>query len=188
MRMVLGSGGCHYLTRVGLLLLTVVLILGMAGCEQSVPAPSYRLNIASSPGGLVTTPGEGNFTYEEGTVIDLVAEADEGYGFVNWTGKVDTIDNVDAAITTITMPPKDFSIKANFWWSNITQVDAGSWHTVELKSDGTVLAMGLDDYGQCNVNGWSNVTLVATGYAHTVGLKSDGTVVATGFNSHGSVA
>ena len=40
-------------------------------------------------------------------------EADEGYRFVNWTGDVGTIANVNAASTTITMNG-DYSITANF--------------------------------------------------------------------------
>ena len=59
------------------------------------------------------TPGEGAFAYEEGTVVNLVAEPDEGYHFVNWSGDVDTIGNINAASTTITMND-GYSIRANF--------------------------------------------------------------------------
>jgi alpha-tubulin suppressor-like RCC1 family protein len=69
---------------------------------------------------------------------------------------------------------------------NITpMVAAGYYHTVGLKSDGTVVAVGNNEYGQCNVGGWANITQVAAGHYHTVGLKSDGTVVAAGDNSYG---
>ena len=49
-----------------------------------------------------------------------------------------------------------------------------------LKSDGTVVAVGDNGYGQLNVGSWSNIVQVAAGDYHTVGLKSDGTVVAVG--------
>jgi len=62
---------------------------------------------------------------------------------------------------------------------------AGGWHTVGIEDDGTVVAVGNNDYGQCNVAGWTNITQVAAGYYHTVGLKDDGTVVAVGNNAHG---
>jgi len=65
-------------------------------------------------------------------------------------------------------------------WSNITHVAVSDSHTVGLKSDGTMVAVGLNDGGQCNVGGWTNITQVAAGWIHTVGLKSDGTVVAAG--------
>ena len=53
------------------------------------------------------------FSYDEGTVVDLVAEAEEEYRFVEWTGDVGTIADVYAAETTITMNG-DYSISANF--------------------------------------------------------------------------
>jgi len=74
---------------------------------------SHNLTISSTEGGSVTTPGEGMFTYDEGTVIDLVAEADEGYRFVEWTGDVGTIADVHAAATSITING-DYSITVNF--------------------------------------------------------------------------
>jgi len=77
------------------------------------PIPEYNLTISSTAGGSVTTPGEGDFTYEEGTVVDLEAEPDEVHGFVYWTGDVNTISDVNAASTTITMND-DYSIMANF--------------------------------------------------------------------------
>jgi uncharacterized repeat protein (TIGR02543 family) len=73
----------------------------------------YDLTIASTAGGNVTVPGEGTFTYDEGTMVDLTAEAEEGYQFVNWTGDVGTIAAVNNATTTITMSG-DYSITANF--------------------------------------------------------------------------
>lgn len=61
-------------------------------------------------------------------------------------------------------------------------ISAGAEHTVGLKSGGTVVVVGKNDYGQCNVDGWSDIVAVSAGYYHTVGLKSDGTVVAVGNN------
>ena len=66
--------------------------------------PALRdLTISSTEGGSVTTPGEGIFTYEEETVVDLVATPDEGYRFDEWTGNVSTIADIYAATTNITM-------------------------------------------------------------------------------------
>ena len=57
-------------------------------------------------------------------------------------------------------------------------------HTVGLKSDGTVVATGWNEEGQCDVSGWRDIIAVSADN-HTVGLKSDGTVVATGKNKFG---
>jgi hypothetical protein len=142
----------------------------------------YDLTISSTAGGNVTTPGEGAFTYDDGTVVNLVATPASGYRFVNWTGNVGTIGNVTAAATNITTNG-DYEITANF---EVTpMVATGGFHTVGLKSDGTVLTVGDNGYEQLNVGGWTNITQVAAGYFNTVGLKSDGTVLAVGRNDYG---
>jgi hypothetical protein len=65
-------------------------------------------------------------------------------------------------------------------------VAGGFYHTVGLESDGTVVAVGWNDDGQCNVGGWTGIVqIAAAGGYHTVGLKSDGTVVAVGLNTYG---
>jgi len=79
---------------------------------EEIP-PQYDLTTYSAGGGSVTTPGEGTFTYDEGTVVYLVAEVEEGYRFVEWTGDVGTIADFEAAITTITMHD-NYEITANF--------------------------------------------------------------------------
>jgi alpha-tubulin suppressor-like RCC1 family protein len=69
-------------------------------------------------------------------------------------------------------------------WTDIIQVAAGL-HTVGLKSDGTVVAVGDNEYGQCDVGNWTDIIQVAAGGGNTVGLRSDGTVVAVGYNYSG---
>jgi len=76
-------------------------------------------------------------------------------------------------------------VLAGSGFTDIVQVAAGQEYTVGLKSGGTVVAVGYNDFGQCNVGGWTNITQVAAGAGHTVGLKSDGTVVAVGNNYYG---
>lgn len=62
---------------------------------------------------------------------------------------------------------------------------AGWAHTAGLKSDGTAMAVGDNEDGECNVNEWTNIRTIAAGGHHTVGLKMDGTIVATGWNRDG---
>jgi len=84
-----------------------------AEIPETPQIPQYDLTISSTGGGSVDIPGEGTFTYDAGRVLDLVAEADSGYRFVNWTGDVTAIENVNGALTTITMND-DYTIVANF--------------------------------------------------------------------------
>lgn len=64
-------------------------------------------------------------------------------------------------------------------WRDIVALDAYI-HTVGLKSDGTVVAVGRNDCGQCDVSGWRDIVSVVSGYECTLGLTSGGTVVTAG--------
>ena len=297
---------------------------------EVIPAVQYSLTIDSTAGGSVTTPGEGTFIRNSGTVVSLVADPLSGYQFDEWTGDVGTVDNVNAASTTITMndnylimavfeetgvtyynlttsvspsgggsvspaggtyaagsqvtltatPTSGYgfsnwggdasgsqnpititmnsnkSITANFttvWYTLTTgvspsgsgsvspaggtyaagsqvtltatpasgynfsnwggdasgsqnpititmnsnksitayfeevsfMVSAGGYHTVGLEADGTVVAVGYNGNGQCDVGDWTGIIQVDAGNCHTVGLESGGTVVAVGDNLYG---
>jgi len=111
--------------------------------EVQPPSPpqEYELRISSTVGGSVTEPSEGVFTYEKGTVVGLVAVADSGYQFVNWTGDTGPIANVNAASTTITMNG-DYSIIANFAekppavYYDLT-ISSGAGGSVTMPGEGT---------------------------------------------------
>jgi len=92
---------------------------------EAIPPAQYSLTISDMEGGSVTAPGEGTYTYNAGTVVNLVATPDAGYRFGNWTGAVATIRNVNAASTSVTMNG-NCSITANFVrLYNLTITSAG---------------------------------------------------------------
>lgn len=62
----------------------------------------------------------------------------------------------------------------------ITDIAAGYNHTVALYSDGTVRAIGNNDFGQCNTRSWTGVRQIAALQNNTYGLRTDGTVLAAG--------
>jgi alpha-tubulin suppressor-like RCC1 family protein len=64
-------------------------------------------------------------------------------------------------------------------------ISAGSSHTVGLKNDGTVVAVGSNYDNQCDVSKWRDIVAVAAGKNHTIGLKADGTAVAVGQKKDG---
>jgi len=147
-----------------------------------IPPSQYSLTISSTAGGSVTMPGEGTFTPNAGTVVSLVASPGTGYRFANWIGHVGTIGDLRAASTSITMNG-NYGITAVFAPRFMTA--AGGYHTVGLRAAGTVVAVGYNGNGQCNVGSWTNIVQVAAGDLHTVGLRSNGTVSAVGDNSKG---
>lgn len=42
-------------------------------------------------------------------------------------------------------------------WKDIVAISAGDAHTVGLKADGTVVAVGYKKNGQCDVSGWKDI-------------------------------
>ncbi len=79
--------------------------------------------------------------------------------------------------------PKEEMLKVKRWPKDT--IAAGRCHTVGLKRDGTVTAVGNDKHNQCDVSGWRDIVAIAAGTNHTIGLKSNGTVVAVGWNEYG---
>jgi hypothetical protein len=69
-----------------------------------------------------------------------------------------------------------------------TAVAGGTYHSLALRSDGTVVAWGNNGNGQTNVPALPSgvtYTAVAGGVFHSLALRSDGTVVAWGNNGEG---
>ena len=125
--------------KTGVVLLAVILVVGMAGCFTPFRT-QCQLVLSSTEGGEVATPGEGTFTYWGGAVVDLVAEADEGYYFINWTGDACAcnIDNINGASTTITIN-SDYSIVANFGEISTVQYQLA----INSTEGGNVIAPGI---------------------------------------------
>jgi alpha-tubulin suppressor-like RCC1 family protein len=80
--------------------------------------------------------------------------------------------------------------------TNAVSVAAGSWHSLALKADGTVVAWGGRD--RWSQGGWrasrngtevpqglSNVVAIAAGEDYSLALKADGTVIAWGTHFYG---
>lgn len=61
-------------------------------------------------------------------------------------------------------------------------IAAGGDHSVILNPNGTVDAVGYNNYGQLSVDGWTNIVAVSAGVSGTVGLKNDGTVESAGYD------
>ena len=85
--------------------------------------------------------------------------------------------------------------------SNVTAIAAGYYHSLFLKSDGSLWAMGDNEDGQLGdgTSGWdnyvnipeqivaNNVTAIAAGGNHSLFLTSDGSLWAMGDNSNGQL-
>ena len=65
-------------------------------------------------------------------------------------------------------------------WKNIRNFSYSTYHVVGLKVDGTVVATGRNNHGQCNVGDWNNIISVTAEDELTVGVKKDGTIIWAG--------
>jgi alpha-tubulin suppressor-like RCC1 family protein len=94
----------------------------------------------------------------------------------------------DATVSSESYSPPECDVGD---WTDIIQVATGYSHTVGLRSNGTVVAVGtghVREEGEkdpWDVDDWANISQVAGGGFYTVGLKSDGSVVAVGYNYDG---
>jgi uncharacterized repeat protein (TIGR02543 family) len=73
---------------------------------------TYTLTMAKVGNGTIV-PDVGAHTENAGAAVDLTATPDTGWQFVNWTGDVATVADVNDATTTVTMNG-NYTITANF--------------------------------------------------------------------------
>ena len=113
-----------------LLATIIVIAMVLTGCPTALPV-GYFLEISSSSGGSVTTPGEGSYgPYQPGDVIDLDVMAEAGWTFSKWLGATAGIAAVTEGQTTITISA-DAAIVAQFD-PDVEPAPAG-WEPVTLK-------------------------------------------------------
>jgi alpha-tubulin suppressor-like RCC1 family protein/uncharacterized protein YjdB len=162
-----------------------------------------NISITSSTASVVigsTNNFTANGIYTDGTSGDITNQV----SWVSSNVKVATIDTsgIETVLakggTTITASLS--GITSNGVTLVTPMVSAGGEHSVGLKSDGTVVTWGWNQYGQLGIGttggisllpvavpGLSGVVAIAAGYDHTVALKSDGTVVAWGGDQNGQL-
>jgi hypothetical protein len=82
--------------------------------------------------------------------------------------------------------------------SNVTEIAAGGWDSLFLKSDGTLWAMGINGFGELGDGTYNctnrpeqisatNVIAIATQGYHSLFLKNDGTLWGMGQNGNGQL-
>lgn len=132
--------------------------------------------------GKVLTSG-----YEGNNLKDVFNWTDICFITTGWMNTVGLDTNGNIHIAGYKSQELLNDIKATKDWNDIVLISAGGGdserhkkgHIVGLRKDGTVVAVGDNDYSQCEVGNWDNIIAISAGDYHTVGLKKDGTVVTT---------
>jgi alpha-tubulin suppressor-like RCC1 family protein len=96
--------------------------------------------------------------------------------------------------------PRSTPVTTLLGGTNWKSVAGGLYHTIAIKTDGTLWSWGLNNNGQLGVNntaqrntpvttllGGTNWKSVAGGYGHTIAIKTDGTLWSWGYNSNGQL-
>ena len=113
-----------------------------------------------------------------------------------WTWGSNNFGPLGVNDTTFRSTPVTTLLGGNNWKS----IDCGSYHTIALKTDGTLWSWGLNTSVQLGVNdttnrstpvttllGGNNWKSIAGGGVHTVALKTDGTLWSWGYNGNGQL-
>ncbi len=102
--------------------------------ENALGLIPYNLYLEAAPVNAGTVVGEGE--YQEGAEVSITATALEGWEFVNWTGDIEYLDDVNAAEAIVTMPAQNISLTANFQEADdfepgtVTDIDGNIYQTV----------------------------------------------------------
>ncbi len=136
----------------------------------------YRTNLLDASDQIVLASGMSEGISDDAPCIvgDWVYYGSITYGF--WRAKTDgsKVERITYAAYCEQEPQWDVEA---FEKHNIA---AGYEHTVAIQSDGTVVATGKNDRGQCDVSDWTDIVSVYATQGETIGIKSDGTFCATG--------
>jgi len=126
----------------------------------------YKLTIDSMEGGSVTAPGKGSFMFEHGTVVDLVAKAEDCHRFVRWGGDNETIDDPYSEDTQIEMLA-DHVVKAEFKEVPRITPDESIQDAIDRAEAGEVICLAAGEWRE-NLYITKDITLKGQGAGHTV--------------------
>jgi hypothetical protein len=71
--------------------------------------------------------------------------------------------------------------------NDFVDVAAGKYHGLAIRSNGSLVAWGYNDYGQCNVPEGNDFIAIAGGSRHSLALRSNGLIVGFGDNTLGQI-
>ena len=132
------------------------------------------------------------FDMSDGHIVGIrkdgtaVAAGDNSYGQCDVEGYSEIVDVSVSENRTVLLKSDGTAVflgersADGFTADSILFAEAAKNHTAAVLSDGTVTAVGSNDFGQCETEKWTDIVQVAVGDRFTIGLKSDGSAVSAG--------
>jgi hypothetical protein len=151
----------NYLTRIGIFLIAMALIVGLVSCEGGCDGDGdgvgvrYTLTMAANPlAGGTATDLTGGSPYLANTSVNIQAVANPGYQFSNWSAPAGTFGNAALATTTFTMPAQNVTVTANFALTPAGKLDHFTWY--EVDSEWLIMQDVIleDQFGTFNATVW----------------------------------
>ena len=161
-----------------------------SGDNSSAQLGNGSFVATSSP---VQVPNLSGFISVASGYYHVLALKDDGTVWawgLNWDGELGN----GTALNAASSPVQVTSL------SGVVAIAAGGYHSLALKSDGTVWAWGLNVSGALGtggtqlsriplqVSGLTGIKAIAAGYLHSLALKADGSVWGFGNNADGELA
>ena len=135
-----------------LMLLFWVVILPVQAATLNIVKPgSGSDTVASNPAGI-SCGADCTGSYGTGTAVTLTATPGVASSFVGWSAGVCAGQN---SVCALNMTATDQTVAAYFAGASVA---AGAYHSLGLKSDGTVWAWGQNNYGQLGDGSETNMT------------------------------
>jgi len=122
-----------------IVIIVVIVLFSMKPWERTPSTETYTLSVSVRPSGAGSVSPSGGI-YGPGVRVTLTASPVYGYRFVNWTGDVGTIADLNSASAVISMND-DYSVTANFALEIIEIRDWYDLDTVRNNLGGSYLLM-----------------------------------------------
>ncbi len=138
--------------------------------RSSSISAGYNTSVALKNDGTVLTAGLDDELKDEVTSwTEIVALDSSGYitAGVRKNGMVCFADNTDTEWTSDK-------------WTGVKNISVSSGHAVGLKKDGTVIAEGANDNGECDVDGWKDIVQAEAVSGTTYAVHKNGSVLVAG--------